>query len=181
MKIWEKLILWSTWLAGMGVMLILPIYSIWTGLIVGQVEKVKFNLMTGVILLLIGIVFSGWIMKVYNRKLQAIATVEELGQVPVTHFVITRILKMAEILIPLAALAFIFRGITNAEIRIPAHIIMRDIIIWVTFGFIILILHDYLKTNFTNRKIVNDALKLDIKKEKLKRKRLKEIRHRRGE
>lgn len=177
MKIWEKLILWLTWLAGYGLMFFLSIWSIYKGLIVGQAQTVKYNLIIGSILLVIGLIFSGWIMKLYNRKLQAIATVEEMGQKPVTNFIITRILKLLEILFPLAALTFLFKGITDVNITIPANIIMRNIIIWVVSGFIILLVHDFLRNLFLNRKVLREAIKLEDRINKQRNKRKHKIKH----
>lgn len=58
MKIWEKLTLLTLNILGYGIMFFLSIRSIWLGLIVGQVEKVRYNLIIGTILLVIGIIFS---------------------------------------------------------------------------------------------------------------------------
>ena len=93
MKIWQRVLLYFLLISGLSIMFILPIYSVYTGLIVGQAEKVKFNLYTGGILLTVGLVFSKWILKKYERKLQAIQTVEEMGQTPATNFIIVRIFE----------------------------------------------------------------------------------------
>lgn len=170
MKIWEKLTLLTLNILGYGIMFFLSIRSIWLGLIVGQVEKVKFNLLIGVILLVIGIIFSKWIIKLYNRKLDAIAVADELGVTPETNLIVTRILKLIEILFPLAAFAFIFKGLTDINISTPPNIVLSDILTWVVIGFIILIIHDFFKTLFLKNKKFRETIKLENKIEKFREK-----------
>lgn len=170
MKIWEKLTLLTLNLIGYGIMFFLSIRSIWLGLIVGQVEKVRYNLLIGTILLVIGIIFSKWIIKLYNRKLDAIAVADELGVTPETNLVVTRVLKLIEILFPLVAFGFIFKALTDINISTPPNIVLSDIIKWVVVGFIILIVHDFFKTVFLNNKKFRETVKLENRIEKFREK-----------
>lgn len=173
MKIYEKLILWILLITGYGLMFFLTIWSIWEGFIVGQAEKVKFNFIIGAILLVSGFIFSGWIMKLYERKLQAIATVEEMGQTPATNLITTRILKMTEVLLPLTALAFLIKGLTDINISIPPNIVITNIICWVVIGFGVLLVHDFLKKIFISKKNLRQTVKLNKQVDKYNQKQIK--------
>ena len=59
-------------------------------------------------------IWGNWIKKKFYRKLQSIDTVEELGQVPETNFVLVRILKSIEIIFPFVIVAFLVKGIASA-------------------------------------------------------------------
>lgn len=168
MKIWEKLTLLTLNILGYGIMFFLSIRSIWLGLIIGQVEKVKVNLLIGTILLVIGIIFSNWIVKIYNRKLDALAVADELGVTPETNIIVARVLKLFEILFPLAAMVFIFKALTDINISTPPNIVLSDILKWVLIGFAILIVHDFFKTAFLKNKQFREAVKLENRIEKFR-------------
>ena len=90
-----------------------------------------------------------WLRRIYYRKLDAIATVEEMGQHTQTNFVVVRLLKTMEYILPFAFLALFMKGLTY--IQVPPQKIFVDIL-WAMFaGVIVFIFHDGLKNYFITK------------------------------
>lgn len=118
---------------------------------------------------LVLMIWGNWIKKKFYRKLQSIDTVEELGQVPETNFVLVRILKSIEIIFPFVIVAFLVKGIASAW---PAEVIYQPFF-WLLYcmlgGVIIMIVHDGFQLHFTNINLVDKNLAMKKKVEKLER------------
>ena len=75
------------------------------------------------------LVWTNWLKKVFYRKLQSIDTVEEMGHNTNTNFVIVRILKSIEYIFPFLVVAFLVKGISDvwdsATIYVPFFLVIR--------------------------------------------------------
>jgi len=168
MKLLHKLILWA--LTGVALLLTfaLPLYLLVDKLFIGQGIKAIINFGFAFALLFVLIIWMLWLRRIYFRKLDAIATVEEMGAKTATNFVVVRILKTIEYVIPFAFLALFMKGLTY--VQIPPQQVFTDILWAMLGGFIVFLFHDFLKNYFIDQKEIADALTLDMKKEKLKQK-----------
>ena len=119
------------------------------------------------------LVWTNWLKKVFYRKLQSIDTVEEMGHNTNTNFVIVRILKSIEYIFPFLAVAFLVKGISgvwdSATIYVPFFWLLGCLV----GGMVIMIIHDGIKKNFTNLNLVEQNLEMKKNVEKLARKKKK--------
>lgn len=122
--------------------------------------------LAGVILLL---VWSSWLKRIFYRKLQSIDTVEELGQVSQTNFIMTRILKSIEYIFPFIIVAFLVKGVASVW---PIELVYQPFF-WLLYclggGVVIMIIHDGFKTHFTNINLIDRNLEMKKKVEKLEK------------
>lgn len=168
MKLFQKIILSFIKLVGVGLTIALPFEMIYSTLFKGQTLKAIINFGAAFLLLIFLFIWLMWLRRIYYRKLDAIATVEEMGQHTQTNFIVVRLLKTMEYILPFAFLALFMKGLTY--IQIPPQKIFTDIL-WAMFaGVIVFIFHDGLKNYFITKNEVANALKLDMKKEELKKK-----------
>ena len=93
-----------------------------------------------------------------------------MGQNTQTNFVMTRILKTIEYVAPFAFIAFFMKGLSYIEIK--PHAVFVQILYYFAGGFVILILHDALKSYWVNQMIIRKAIKLDENKEIMKQRQL---------
>lgn len=124
----------------------------------------------GIILL---VVWTNWLKKVFYRKLQSIDTVEEMGQITNTNFVVVRILKSIEYLFPFIIVAFLVKGIASVwavEVIYQPFFWLLGCLIG---GVVIMIIHDGIKKHYTNLNLVENNLNMKKKVEKLARKKKK--------
>lgn len=120
----------------------------------------------GIILL---VVWTNWLKKVFYRKLQSIDTVEEMGQITNTNFVVVRILKSIEYLFPFIIVAFLVKGIASVwavEVIYQPFFWLLGCLIG---GVVIMIIHDGIKKHYTNLNLVEQNLQMKKKVEKLAR------------
>lgn len=168
-KLLQKISLWALWIIGTIVSFGLPLYTIYKNLIKGQETKVIYSMSSALILFVLFLIISRWVMKIYERKLQAIATAEEIGVVPATNFIIIRILKQLEILLPIGIIGIMLYGMTFIEK--PSYIVFADLAKWVILGLVFYLAHDGLKVHYKNINLVSESISMDDKKEKLRQKR----------
>lgn len=128
--------------------------------------KAVYSIMTAVILFIVFIIISKWLMRIYDRKLQAIATAEEIGVVPATNFIMARFLKHLEIMLPIGIISILLYGMTFIEL--PAHIVFKNVVLSMVIGLVIYLIHDGFKVYFMNQNKVLDAIKLDEDKERIR-------------
>lgn len=156
----------------------LPLYTIYSNLIRGQETKVIYSISTALILFILFLVISRWIMKIYERKLQAIATAEEIGVVPITNFIVIRILRQLEVLLPIGIIGIMIYGMSF--IGIPPYLVFADIAKWILLGLVFYLVHDWLKVYYINKNLVEDQLILQDNVNRLRERRHQtEIRRRR--
>jgi hypothetical protein len=168
MKLLQKIILVSIMVVGIGLTFVLPFHLIYKNLFEGQELKAIINFGAAFFLLIFLFIWLLWIRRIYYRKLDAIATVEELGQKTQTNFIVVRLLKTMEYIIPFAFLALFMKGLTYIDI--PPQKIFVDILWAMGAGVVVFLFHDGLKNYFITKNEVEMALKLDEDKEILKKK-----------
>jgi hypothetical protein len=135
-------------------------------LFIGQETKAIINFSMAFALLGIFLVWILWLRRIYYRKLDAIATVEEMGQNTQTNFVMARILKTIEYVAPFGFIALFMKGLTYIQIK--PHAVFVQILYYFGAGFLILVLHDYLKNQWINEMIIRKANQLDDAKNKMR-------------
>lgn len=170
-KIGQTISLWILWVIGTIITFGLPLYSVYKNLIKGQENKVIYSMSSALILFIVFLVLSRWVMKIYDRKLQAIATAEEIGVVPATNFIIIRILKQLEMILPIAIIGVILYGMTFIEI--PPYLVFTDLVKWIGLGLVFYLAHDWLKVHYKNKNMISEAVAMDEKKDNLIQKRYK--------
>lgn len=161
MKIYQRIILLLFKLSAIGISVGIPAWFIYDKLILDGgrvVPLIDVSVALGLIIILL--IWSNWLKKIFNRRLQSIDTVEELGQIPQTNFIMSRILKSVEYIFPFMIVAFLVKGIATAW---PTQVIYKPFF-WLLYcllgGVLIMVVHDGFKTHFVNLNIVDRNLRL---------------------
>ena len=145
---------------------IFPVKEIIENLYVGQSAKAVINF--SVAFLTLG-VFISWLLffkKIYERKLQAIAVAEELGKKPITNFIVVRLLKALEYMLPFVILAFLMMGLN--EVSSVPQAIFWNILAYQGAGLVVYIIHDYIRNYFLDANELEAALVTEMKVDALK-------------
>lgn len=161
MKIYQRIILLLFKLSAIGISVGIPAWFIYDKLILDGgrvVPLIDVSVALGLVIILL--IWSNWLKKIFNRRLQSIDTVEELGQIPQTNFIMSRILKSVEYIFPFMIVAFLVKGIATAW---PTQVIYKPFF-WLLYcllgGVLIMVVHDGFKTHFVNLNIVDRNLRL---------------------
>lgn len=168
MKMSRKLILLGIKILGYSVTFLIPFIMLYRQLFHNSIQKAQINFGIAFIALALLAIWMTWLKKIFYRKLDAIATVEEMGSKTATNFIMVRILKSLEYTLPFIVLTFFMRGLKYIEL--PPEKLFYDILLAFLGGFLILILHDGLKNHFINLTLVEESLELENKVETLKKK-----------
>jgi hypothetical protein len=168
MKLLQKIILGIILVIGIGLTIALPFNMIYSTLFKGQALKAIINFGAAFLLLIFLFIWLLWLRRIYYRKLDAIATVEEMGAKTQTNFIVVRLLKTMEYILPFAFLALFMKGLTY--VQIPPQKIFVDILWAMGAGVIVFLFHDGLRNYFITQNQITNALKLDEDKDKLKTK-----------
>lgn len=168
MKFLEKLTLAVLKIIGYGITAILPFKMILDSLFIGQETKAIISFSVAFFALIVFFIWTLWLRKIYYRKLDAIATVEEMGQNTQTGFVMSRVLKTLEYTLPFVFLTMFMKGLTYIDI--PPQAVFSNILWLFLGGFLVLVLHDAVKSHFVNEMIIRDAVRLDDNKKAFRKK-----------
>lgn len=129
----------------------------------------------GMIIMLL--VYLKWIKKVFNRKLQALAVVNELGMYSSKQPIWNRFIKTIEYIYPFLTTLLFFSILnmifTQYEIFSTLTKMNKLLIQLLISGAVIFLIADILKINMMNKQKVEDTLDSEIKKDKLYLKRIK--------
>lgn len=129
----------------------------------------------GMVIMLL--VYLKWIKKVFNRKLQALAVVNELGMYSSKQPIWNRFIKTIEYIYPFLTTLLFFSILnmifTQYEIFETLTKMNKLLIQLLISGAVIFLIADILKINMMNKQKVEDTLDSEIKKDKLYLKRIK--------
>lgn len=129
----------------------------------------------GMVIMLL--VYLKWIKKVFNRKLQALAVVNELGMYSSKQPIWNRFIKTIEYIYPFLTTLLFFSILnmifTQYEIFSTLTKMNKLLIQLLISGAVIFLIADILKINMMNKQKVEDTLDSEIKKDKLYLKRIK--------
>jgi len=168
MKLYEKLILLGLKILASLTTFVFPIVMLYNKLIIGQSTKAIVNFSVAFFMLGLFLIWILWLRRIYFRKLDAIATVEEMGQNTQTNFVIVRVLKTMEYVLPFAFLALFMKGLSYLQVTPQA--VFVNILWFFLGGFLIFLAHDAIKNHYINKQIIRMAIKLDDDKAVLRAK-----------
>lgn len=136
----------------------------------------EFTIYVGIAVIL-GILITAYFKlfkEIWDRKLQAIATVKEFETVPDKAPFWTRVLRSSEYTLPIIALYLFFRGVTTIA---PTFAEIQSILGFANIGlgvmFIVFLIRDLIDNSYRNRIRVEGLEKDELKKEKTYLKRLK--------
>lgn len=131
-------------------------------------------------MILLFLVYIKWIKKLFNRKLQALAVVNELGMYSAKPPLWNRLIKTIEYVYPFTMtqlfftiLKLIFTQYSIFEKLVNLNILLIEVL---GTGAVIFLIADLVKISMMNRQKIEDALSTELKKDKLYLKRLKKNR-----
>lgn len=183
LNFWRKLGLFMISLTGLfisvGIPLVFLLHTVYTNIEIETVNKPKitYSFVAAGLIILILLVYAKWIRKIFNRKLDAMAIVNELGAFSSKPVFWNRILKTIEYILPAVVTLLFLTGLKVAFIGYPIfehlHNLNIYFIILLAVGSIVFLIGDYLKVHFMNRQKIEDDLGSETKKDTLRLKRLK--------
>lgn len=144
-----------------------------------NVDKLKiFSIFAGFIaLLILFFVYIKWIRKLFYRKLQAMAVVNELGMFSSKPPLWNRIIKTVEYMYPftITLLFFLILKILFLQYPIFEKLYGMNILLLVVLfiGSVVFFIADLVKISMMNQQKVEDDLSGEVKKDKLYLKRIK--------
>jgi len=156
-------------------------------LVFAEVNRVIFNraIIAFGCMTLLAIIYLKWIKKWFNRKLQAIAVVNELGMYTSKSHIFNRILKTIEYTYPFVSTLVFFLLLKTLFFQYPlfedlVHL-NKILLIVMGSGGIIYLIGDLVRVSMTNAQKVEDTLDLEMKKDKLYLKRLRQEKRKENE
>lgn len=144
-----------------------------------NVDKVLVSSIFGIliILLLILFVYIKYIRRLFHRKLQAMAVVDEIGMYSAKSPVWNRIIKTIEYFYPFTLTLLFFFLMKTLFIQYPifGKLYTMNILLLIVLGVgsVIFLIADLIKISMMNKQKVEDTLSSEIKKDKLYLRRLK--------
>ncbi len=174
MKIWQRLITLILWLTATTVAFGVPLWRIFDKLVIEhyEVTRARWSFAIAFVLMGVGLIGIKVLKAWYERKLQSIDVANELGVVGTTPLIIKRVLLLMQVAIPLSAFSLFLYGVSLIP-DMPSYKIFLGFMYWFLGGFFIYLLHDVIKNHFYTRNAIAKALKMDMKKEQLKERRLR--------
>ena len=131
-------------------------------------------------MILLFLVYLKWIKKLFNRKLQALAVVNELGMYSAKPPIWNRLIKTIEYVYPftMTLLFFFILKLIFIQYDIFESLFRMNILLIEVLGTgaVIFLVADLVKISMMNRQKVEDTLESELKKDKLYLKRIKKNR-----
>lgn len=154
------------------------IHIIYDNMEITNKKTINISFIGVFVMLLVLIIYVKWIKKVFDRKLQAMAVVDELGLYSARPVLWNRLLKTIEYTFPAGLMALFLFGMSKA---FTPYSIFKDLfgisiwfLVFLTAGSLIYLIGDYVKLGLMNKQKIEDTLDVELKKDKLYIKRLKQ-------
>lgn len=172
-KFWLFLINLAGLLVSIGIPLAFVVNAIYSSIEIETVDKPKvaFSFVAAGLMLILMIVYAKWIKKLFDRKLQALAVVNEIGMYSSKPVIWNRLLKTLEYVFPAIVMLIFVRGLRVVFSLYPIFDQLYRINVWfiilLAIGSVIYLVADFVKIAFMNRQKVEDELSSELKKDKL--------------